>query len=463
MSHTPISMDAPLDSLAYLHFALLYIDETGKLRFEASPSIANNCQTILSPDVTDSFLRAVALSNKGDTTKLLESSEGKFEDSRGRSPLSPESPDAPGISRRGSIFQHTDSQQSKRKRVSHECVVPMSITCHPKTMLPIRNQSLLRRYYEKAFESLQQINCRILAKAYIKLVEPRKQVNYPYNGRKIISGSSQQFDPEMTKPAWWPTGVTHREPDHLLKAERIRLLVHILCELRESHAICVEKLKEADQSIRRQISPVERLQVLDEIYRVREEEESYLDGRTDGQAVVCISRVHLPDMTDAQASLCSPTGSMLRSDSMYRKEIPDLESHTSVFPSSGSSPTSDIHTTRKAHPSQSPSAAAWDACAPANALPPINSVSKRPTPDTATPYTLDLTTSALFPHQEPSTPLDGQSFTLKYYTDPHLTAHHPHHLHQPGVQGHSQSQASMPVMGLSGADLGCTNPYYFNY
>jgi hypothetical protein len=147
-------------------------------------------------------------------------------------------------------------------------------------MLPIRNHSLLRKYYEKAFESLQQINCRILAKAYIKLVEPRKQVNYPYNGRKIISGSSQQFDPELTKPGWWPSGVTHREPDHLLKAERIRLLIHILCELRPSHAICVEKLKEADQSIRRQILPSERLHVLDEIYSVREEEEAYLDGRT---------------------------------------------------------------------------------------------------------------------------------------------------------------------------------------
>lgn len=94
----------------------------------------------------------------------------------------------------------------------------MNINCHQKTMLPVRNQTILRRYYEKAFESLQQINCRILAKAYVKLVEPRKQVNFPYNGRKIIAGSSQQFDPELTKPAWWPTGVTHREPDHLLKA-----------------------------------------------------------------------------------------------------------------------------------------------------------------------------------------------------------------------------------------------------
>ncbi|EHA18351.1 hypothetical protein ASPNIDRAFT_133512, partial [Aspergillus niger ATCC 1015] len=324
----PVSMDAPLDGLACMHFALIYIDDNGKLRFEASQSIANNCQTILSPSVTENFLRAVALSGKGDPSKML----GRVPYIRGRSPLSPESPSASDLSAKHMFHSTTEPPQSKRKRVSHECLVPMSITCHQKSMLPVRNTGLLRRYYEKAFDSLQQINCRILAKAYIKLVEPRKQVNYPYNGRKIISGSSQQFDPELTKPAWWPAGVTHREPDHLLKAERIRLLVHILCELRESHAICVEKLKEADQSVRRQIAPVERIPVLDEIYHVREEEERYLDGRTDGSAVICVSRVHLPELTDSQA-LGSPTQALKESNPVYRKEIPDLESHTSVFPS----------------------------------------------------------------------------------------------------------------------------------
>jgi hypothetical protein len=167
----------------------------------------------------------------------------------------------------------------KRKKVAHEYVLPLSINYDPKTMLPVKNHALLRKYYEKAFQSLKQANCRILAKAYIKLVEPRKQVNFPYNGRKVISGIPQQLDPETTKPPWWPTEVVHREPDHLLKAGRVHLLVHILCELRDSHAICVKKLREADQSIRRQFSPPECLEVLDEIYRVRGEEESYLDGK----------------------------------------------------------------------------------------------------------------------------------------------------------------------------------------
>lgn len=190
-----------------------------------------------------------------------------------------------------------------------------------KAFISIRDKDFLRRYYEKIFQNLQQTNCRVLAKAYVKLVEPRKQVNFPYNGRKIVAGQTQQLDPDDTKPPWWPTGVSHREPDHLPKAgkelapfllssslfffargsrppavillaraslkcllirlkERIRLLVHILCELRTSYGITARKLKASDQPIRRQILPAERLDILDEIYQVREEEEKFLDQVT---------------------------------------------------------------------------------------------------------------------------------------------------------------------------------------
>jgi hypothetical protein len=58
-------MDPQLETPDCPHFALLYIDKDGKLRFEASASIADNCHKILSPEVTDSFLRAVALSGDG--------------------------------------------------------------------------------------------------------------------------------------------------------------------------------------------------------------------------------------------------------------------------------------------------------------------------------------------------------------------------------------------------------------
>ena len=64
----------------------------------------------------------------------------------------------------------------------------------------------------------------------------------------------------------------------LITTERVRLLIHILCELRASHYITADKLKEAGQDVRRQISPAERLEVLDEIYYVRQMEEHYLSG-----------------------------------------------------------------------------------------------------------------------------------------------------------------------------------------
>lgn len=90
-----------------------------------------------------------------------------------------------------------------------------------KTTIPVTNADFLRRYYEKIFHNLQQINCRILAKAYVKAVEPHKQVHFPYNGRKTVAGRTQQLDPENTKPQWWPPRVTHREPDHLPKVGKI--------------------------------------------------------------------------------------------------------------------------------------------------------------------------------------------------------------------------------------------------
>lgn len=95
-----------------------------------------------------------------------------------------------------------------------------------RTAIRLGQTDLVRRYYEKAFEAFQQLNCRVIAKAFVKLVEPRKQVNHPYNGRRAAGGSSQKMDSELTKPKWWPTGVTHKEPDHLQKAGKMVLALY---------------------------------------------------------------------------------------------------------------------------------------------------------------------------------------------------------------------------------------------
>ncbi|KAJ5309348.1 uncharacterized protein N7443_001809 [Penicillium atrosanguineum] len=65
------------------------------------------------------------------------------------------------------------------------------------------------------------------------------------------------------------------------QSERIALLIHILCELHTSHGITAQKLKDAGRHIQQSISPIERLQLLDELYRVKEEEEKFLDRVTE--------------------------------------------------------------------------------------------------------------------------------------------------------------------------------------
>lgn len=88
-------------------------------------------------------------------------------------------------------------------------------------MVPLRvgDSQKVMAYYEGALKHFQQLNCRMVAKAFIKFIEPRKQVRHPYNGGKPPPGSAPGTtgDPEKTKPEWWPPGVMHKEPDHLRK------------------------------------------------------------------------------------------------------------------------------------------------------------------------------------------------------------------------------------------------------
>ncbi|KAJ5220489.1 hypothetical protein N7468_009693 [Penicillium chermesinum] len=294
----------------YRHFALIYIDDEGYLRQEASPSIAVNGESIISSRVRNAFLGAVANSSENIPSRQ----HGGFPvptrcstiSTRDRPPFPRQSHrrpsrSEPNTSERDLILPRSNqetssnpdlwqSQQGRRYEWSQPPPQSQITESHPaenlappteRAQISVRDRAFLWKYYETAFKKLQQINCRIIAKVYIKLVEPRKQVNYPYNGRRLVNGRTQQLDPSETRPPWWPP-------------ERIILLIHLLCELHKTHGITAQKLKAADQPIRRQIAPPERLRILDEIYRVRQEEENYIDGVTDGKALVTISRENLP-------------------------------------------------------------------------------------------------------------------------------------------------------------------------
>ncbi|QLL32004.1 hypothetical protein HG536_0C01720 [Torulaspora globosa] len=82
--------------------------------------------------------------------------------------------------------------------------------------LPLEDLDSLERYLKNAFKHLRQVPCKSIVKAWIKVIEPRKKTKYPY-----IKG-------ELTKPDWWPRNVQHREPDHLQKDDRMRLMTSII-------------------------------------------------------------------------------------------------------------------------------------------------------------------------------------------------------------------------------------------
>ena len=56
----------------------------------------------------------------------------------------------------------------------------------------------------------------------------------------------------------------------------------------------MDKLRSASQDVRRQITPAKRLEILDEIYFVRQVEEQFLDGEI-GSSVCAIGGVYDTD------------------------------------------------------------------------------------------------------------------------------------------------------------------------
>lgn len=231
-----VASQAPRDYAPAQHFALIYMDQYGTIRHEVSPSIVHCRDTILSPQVTAEFLKAVANSTEVDlqSSSLESASSQLFPDHLGsydsRDSRFPKGMQLEGHAVPTKYGYHSLStlwpgHDIATPAISKDKVFLKVISCMQKhslelqeAILFIKDTKLLRRYYEKVFHNIQQTNCRVLAKAYVKFVEPHKQVNYPYNGRKTVAGEIQELSSEQSKPPWWPPQVRHREPDHLLKA-----------------------------------------------------------------------------------------------------------------------------------------------------------------------------------------------------------------------------------------------------
>ena len=78
---------------------------------------------------------------------------------------------------------------------------------------------VLREYYRAKFEEMQQVPCKVIVKAWIKLIQRKKQSDNPYNGgKKARALGYTENGGEVTAPLWWaPLDLCrHREPDHLV-------------------------------------------------------------------------------------------------------------------------------------------------------------------------------------------------------------------------------------------------------
>ncbi|KAJ5197719.1 uncharacterized protein N7498_006836 [Penicillium cinerascens] len=76
--------------------------------------------------------------------------------------------------------------------------------------------------------------------------------------------------------------------------DRLELLIHILCELKDTHGVTADKLRRAGQNVRCQIMPADRLQILDEIYYVRQMEERFMDGKIEPNTLLVVTQTHPP-------------------------------------------------------------------------------------------------------------------------------------------------------------------------
>ncbi|KUJ07360.1 uncharacterized protein LY89DRAFT_742991 [Mollisia scopiformis] len=157
--------------------------------------------------------------------------------------------------------------------------------------LMIGDSGEVEKFYHKRFQDMQQSSCKVIGKAFVKLMEPKKQTHHPYT-----KGNDRA-------PPWWPstTGdnkVRHIEPDHILKPERIRLLVHILRMVVEpankQHpsieklGLNVKKLEEVTMEAmynwfndKEYPNNARKKPFLNEIFKIARAEEMYKNGEID--------------------------------------------------------------------------------------------------------------------------------------------------------------------------------------
>ncbi|KAK6542513.1 hypothetical protein TWF694_006464 [Orbilia ellipsospora] len=132
----------------------------------------------------------------------------------------------------------------------------------PMVPLCIGDEAAVANYLWRKFVELQQLDCKVIAKAWVKVIEPKKQAHSPYNGG------------DATRPWWWPVDAPHKEPDHLLKNARIRVLISCISD----QLVPISQLRAATDET--SLRPSQK-EILHEMYDVMELDQKMRAGNLD--------------------------------------------------------------------------------------------------------------------------------------------------------------------------------------
>ncbi|KAM0472670.1 hypothetical protein ACHAPX_008631 [Trichoderma viride] len=183
------------------------------------------------------------------------------------------------------------------RAINDEEDLPMTVSS--RRCIKIGDSAAVWSFYEQRFKNCQQTACKLIAKAWVKAVEPKKQSTHPYTG-------SDEKAPGWWPKAWGPTKddkVRHKEPDHLYKRERVHLLAHILrlvVEPNHKQHAEIQKLglnvKKLDETTNEALSSffmdneanAKKKPFLTEIFKVARLEERYKNGEIDGTTEVYV-------------------------------------------------------------------------------------------------------------------------------------------------------------------------------
>lgn len=159
----------------------------------------------------------------------------------------------------------------------------------PRTVMDLTSTEALLQYLAACLYLLQQETCKNIARTWIKFIEPKKQSKYPYKRGM------------ETAPPWWPRNVTHKEPDHLQKNERIGLLTHLLLYSNFS----LESLMEATNDNKEVVPSPKRVFVeqafeIAHVYRLLNRTQHPTDGSFNLAAYTSYEVIHVHSLTYGQ-------------------------------------------------------------------------------------------------------------------------------------------------------------------